>query len=103
MLLSKKSAFSAIALSLLVLAPITAKTPATFLEKIGVSILQTIHRHPFVTSIALSSVNSHALQLPVPKNWGEAVVEIGILSVMNKIEWTFIDALTKNFEVDPIQ
>lgn len=53
MFLSKKSLLLPFALSILVIAPASAKKPKTFLGKIAASTLQTINKHPYATSYSV--------------------------------------------------
>lgn len=92
-----------IALSVLVVAPASAKKPETFLGKIGTSVLQTINEHSFITAIALNRLNSHLLGFEKPQTFKECVGQVFALTPIALVQGTLIKALTKNFEIDPIQ
>lgn len=102
MFLSKKSVILPIALSL-VIAPAFAKKPESFLGKIGTSILQTMNEHSFLTGIALEVANKKLLQFKSPETFKDAFFQVLVITPIITAEMTLIKALTKNFEVDPIQ
>ncbi len=105
MFLSKKSAVSAIALSILSLAPIQAARPKTFLGKIGASILQTVNKHPLATSYAAHSIGV-ATAVLISKD-ARIAEKLGTCSFFSAFATSFIvetgsKALMRNFEIDPI-
>ena len=94
MFLSKKSVILPFALSLLVIAPISAKKPETFLGKIGASILQTANEHSFITGMVLTELNSRLLQFKNPETFKESIGQALAIAPLTLLEKTLIKALT---------
>lgn len=92
-----------VALSLLVVAPASAKKPETFLGKIGASVLQTMAKHPVLTCTALIVANAKLLPLTPPTENELPVRHIVAIFGALMAEETFLNALAQNFEIDPIQ
>lgn len=105
MFLSKKSVISTLALSCLVVAPMSAKKPTTFLSKIGHSIIQTVNKHYYLATVGLVAANCKVLDkvMRTPQSPLEAVFDLAVFVGMTKAEWTLITAITDNFEIDPVK
>lgn len=106
MLLSKKTIFLPLTLSILTIAPIFAKKPESFLGKIGASLLQTVNAHPFITSCA--AIGTVVTSVAMVSNNKELVKSLAFNSPLLVFFGLYLvetgsKALMKNFEVDPIQ
>lgn len=106
MFLSKKSVFLPLALSILVIAPASAKTPKTFLGKIAASTLQTINKHPYATSYSV--IGATMATIALVSNRTEIIKDLASKSFFSAFAVSYIvetgsKALMRNFEVDPIQ
>lgn len=105
MKLSKKSIISTLALSCLVIAPISAKKPTTLLSKIGHRIVQTANKHSYITTAGLLYGNYKVLSkiLRTPESALEMGEDLAVLLQMTLAEWTMLSGVTNYFEIDPIK
>lgn len=90
------------ALSILVIAPASARKPETFLGKIGTSIIQTLGEHPIITGTTLLCLNAKYLPLTPPTENEVPVRHILATIWATMMEVTLFNALSENFEIESL-